>query len=106
MENLTDRIRIKKEEIEAKQKELDSFQPDNIDYEDQFDEMLNYSYPKLFGMLPSRILYDCDRQKYYKDLNNFVYSMDIREHKMYIQLEKELDDLENELFQLELEGLG
>ena len=30
----------------------------------QYDEMLNECYPEVFGILPARILFDCDRIQY------------------------------------------
>ncbi len=89
--------------IETKQEELDNFK-DNWDFTEQYDNMLDGCYPELFGLLPSRILEECDPIQYRCGYSDYVDSIDESELDNideYRELKEELEKLEEELEKLE-----
>ena len=87
------------EEARDKQYEIDNFEIDRYDKEDQFCDMLDEAYPKLFNMLPSRILRECDPIMYNEELSN--YSMEVSDEPAYKELEDELEEIEGEILDLQ-----
>jgi len=53
---LEEAIQYKTDEIQEKQNEIDTFELDQSDYENQYDEMLDDSYEHIFNIYPSTIL--------------------------------------------------
>ena len=89
------------EEARDKQYEIDNFEIDRYDKEDQFCDMLDEAYPKLFNMLPSRILRECDPIRYNEELSNYVDSMEVSDEPAYKELEDELEEIEDEISDLQ-----
>lgn len=90
-------------EIEQIKEDIENFQLDESDYIEQYDNMLDECYPELFGLLPSRILSECDPIQYNCGLSDYVSSLDITEDDKYKELEESLEELESELEELEEE---
>ena len=103
LKHLENLIELKNDEILQKQYEIDTFELNNDDYEEQYDDMLNECYPELFNMLPSRILSECDPIAYACGLNDYIDSLEFSDDENYQKLEEELEELENELEELEEE---
>lgn len=102
-EQLEAAISAKQVEIKDKEYEINTFELDQSDYEDKYKNLLDECYEGIFGLLPSRILSDCDPVQYYCGLNNYVDSLDVSDDADYKVLETELEDLETELEELEEE---
>ena len=78
-----------KEELEQKEQELN-----NYDETEEYDNMLNESYPELFNMTPSYILKECDEIQYNCGLSDY-------EDEGRSTLEDEISDLKDEIEELE-----
>tara|TARA_R110000772_G_scaffold89822_1_gene185875 strand:- start:574 stop:924 length:351 start_codon:yes stop_codon:yes gene_type:complete len=95
-------------QIADKQQEIDTFELDEWDYADNYDDMLNECHEGVFGLLPCRILSECDPIAYNVGLSDYVDSLDVEDMEEYqnlkeelVELESELEDLEEELEELE-----
>jgi peptidoglycan hydrolase CwlO-like protein len=101
MEELKVKLKELQQEVRNKQYEIDNFEIDRYDKEDQFCDMLDEAYPKLFNMLPSRILRECDPIRYNEELSNYVDSMEVSDEPAYKELEDELEEIEDEISDLQ-----
>ena len=95
-----DKMFLRKEEFED---EIENFSVDPYDYEGQYCEMLDDSYPELFNMSPSYILREVDPVAYRVGLVDFADGFDVTEDDHYKELEDELSELEAEIEDLEAE---
>ncbi len=84
-------------QIEEKKQEIDNFKLDCSKYEIQYDDMLDECYEGIFGLLPSRILSECDPIQYRCGMSDYLDSLDVEDDEDYQALTGELDDLEIEL---------
>lgn len=87
--------------IEEKQEEINSFELDPDNYEDSYDDMLNDCYPEVFNILPARILSECDPIAYNCGLSDYIDSLELDDDDDYKTLLEELEELEEELYDLE-----
>lgn len=96
-----------KEELKSKIEELtdkiDSYELEESDYSEQYDDMLDDCYEGVFNILPSRILSECDPIMYNCGLTEYVDSIELTEVDEYNDLVEELEELEEELEGLENE---
>ena len=89
------------EQIRDKQEQLGDIELDVDEYEESYNDMLDDCYPELFNILPSDILRQCDSIAYRCGLIDYVDSIDIRDTNEYQELEQEIEDMENELSDIE-----
>ena len=107
---LLDAIEAKKAEIDAKQKEIDTFEPDEDDAENAYAEFLDECHGKIeIGHLSrpaSLVLNEMDVCAFRCGLNDWVDS-ELSEcperFEGYTELQEELDELQDELSDLESE---
>ena len=96
-----------KEELKSKIEELtdkiDSYELEESDYSEQYDDMLDNCYEGVFDMLPSTILLRCDPIMYGIGLTEYVDSIELTEVDEYNDLVEELEELEEGLEELENE---
>jgi len=106
-ETLQEQIDNLQDLAKDKQYEIDNFEIDESTKEEEYDDMLNDCYEGIFGLMPSRILEECDPIQYNEGLSNYVDSLDVSDEEEYIELQSELDEIENEIAELqdELDGL-
>lgn len=90
-------------QIADKRQEIDTFELDESDYEDSYDDMLDECNEGLFGLTPSRILFQCDPIGYNVGLSDYVDSLDVEDMEEYENLKEGLEELESELEDLEEE---
>ena len=86
--------------IAEKEKEIESWEPDQDDYVEQYEEMLNEQGDICIGYLrysPSHVLKEVDPVAYDCGLNDYIDSLDLEPE----ELKEELEELENELEELE-----
>ena len=89
--------------IEQKKLDLARFEYPEEEAERLFDESLDECYPEMFGLLPSRILSECDPTQYRCGLADFTDGLDVTECDEYKELEAEIEELEEELEAVEAE---
>lgn len=98
---------MKQEELKSRIEELtdkiDSYELDESDYSEQYDDMLDDCYEGVFNILPSRILSECDPIAYGIGLTEYIDSIELTEVDEYNDLVEELEELEEELEELENE---
>ena len=93
-----------KSRIEELRDKIDSYELDESDYSEQYDDMLDECYEGVFNMLPSRLSYvRCDPIMYNCGLTEYVDSIELTEVDEYNDLVEELEELEEELEELENE---
>ena len=97
MENLIQLIEEKREEIAAKQQEIDNFEIDEMDFIEQYNDMIDETTEHIFNMYPSTILEGMDPIMYRCGLSDYVDSLEVEEDENYKELESELEELEDEL---------
>ena len=107
-ENIMNDLLIK---IDSLNNELDelkiiesSFEIDESNYVESYDNMLDECYPELFNIPPSLILYECDNIAYHCGLSDYVDSLNLSfesefeyEYNRINEIEEELEELEEEL---------
>lgn len=113
-QELIDAIETKKAEIDAKQEEIDTFEPDEDEAENAYVEFLDECHEEIkIGYLSwpaSKVLKEMDECAFRCWLNDFI-SNEVSERperfEGYTELKEELDELQDELSDLEsdLEGL-
>ena len=109
-QELLDAIEVKKAEIDAKQKEIDTFEPDEDEAENAYAEFLDECSGKVdIGSLSwpaSRVLKEMDECAFRCGLSEFIddelYERPER-FEGYTELQEELDELQDELSDLESE---
>ena len=109
-QELLDAIEVKKAEIDAKQKEIDTFEPDEDDAENTYVETLDECYGEVkIGCLSwpaSKVLKEMDECAFRCRLNDFIDS-ELSEcperFEGYTELQEELSELQDELSDLESE---
>lgn len=89
--------------IEQKKADLARFEYPEEEAERLYDEMLNECHPEMFGLLPCKILSECDPIQYRCGLADFTDGLDVTECEEYKELEKEIEELEEELEAVEAE---
>lgn len=87
--------------LKEKQAELDSFELDNDDYVESYEDMLNDCYGEFMNIQASRILKRCDEVAYRCGLNDFVDGMDKTDDPAYKAIEEEIEELENGISDIE-----
>lgn len=109
-QELLDAIEVKKAEIDAKQKEIDTFEPDEDEAENAYVEFLDECYEEIkIGYLSwtaSQVLKKMDECAFRCGLNDFI-SNEMEEcperFEGYTELQEELCELQDELSDLESE---
>ena len=112
-QELLDAIEAKKAEIDAKQKEIDTFEPDQDEAENAYTEFLDECHEEIkIGYLSwpaSRVLKEMDEIAFRCGLQDFICNdvADLEKFEGYTELKEKLDELQDELYDLEseLEGL-
>lgn len=90
-----------KSRIEELTDKIDSYELDESDFSEEYDDMLDDCYEGVFNILPSRILSKCDPIMYGIGLTEYVDSIELTEVDEYNDLVEELEELEEELEELE-----
>jgi hypothetical protein len=90
-----------KDELVNKQQELENFELDESDFEDQYRDYLDELYSPMFGLLPSRILEECDPIQFNCGFTDFMDTIDRTETDEYKQLEEEITNLECQIEDIE-----
>jgi len=103
LEKLTEEIDLIEGRIADLESEIDCFELDESEYIDQYDDMLDETNQELFSMLPSRILKQCDPIAYNCGLSDYVNSLDIEDDMQYKELVNKKEELESDLYDLEIE---
>ena len=88
------------EMIEAKQEEIDNFEPDESLFEDMYNRALDEQgaiYIGDIGFSPSVILENLDPTAYQRGLSDYVDTIDYRDMPEYLDLQDELAGLEDDL---------
>lgn len=96
---------------------IDNFELDPDDFSDQYDEMLDDVHGEFMGFDASQILKEMDHTAYRCRLLDYVDGLDEDEEKMkdsdYAEwteekegLESELEELEDQLYDLEMEEIN
>lgn len=96
----TERIEELKALIAEKEKEIKNWEPDQDDYVEQYEEMIDAQGDVVIGSLrysPSYVLKEIDPTAYRCGLNDYIDSLDLEPE----ELKEELEELENELSELE-----
>jgi chromosome segregation ATPase len=93
----------KQEEIIELQTEIDSFEIDEAEYEDHYDNLLDETNEHLFNMHPSNILKKMDPIMYNQGLSEYVDGIELSGVEEYTDLEEQLEELTEELEDLETE---
>ena len=109
-QELLDAIEVKKAEIDAKQQEIDTFEPDEDEAENAYVEFLDECHEEIkIGCLSwpaSRVLKEMDECAFRCGLSDFA-SNEISEcperFEGYTELQEELVELQDELSDLESE---
>ena len=83
--------------------QIDNFELDEDDYEEQYDDMLNECYDEVFGILPSRILSECDPIAYRCGMNDYLDGLDFCDDPNFCELEEELSVVQSEIEDIEEE---
>jgi hypothetical protein len=99
-------LAAKREELAAKEKELENFELDVDDYADEYEQMIDDSYPEVnIGVTfnPSYVLKNLDETAYRCGLNDYVDGIDITETQGYKDIQEEIDGLQYEIDELESE---
>jgi chromosome segregation ATPase len=97
-------IRDLEKEIARVKDDIDRWYPDESDYEEQYDDLLDELHEPMFGISPSRILSECDPIQYSCGLSDYVDSLELTPE----DLESELEDREADLcsgLQCEIDSL-
>ena len=98
-------IRKMKSQIADKEKQQNQIELDPDDYEDQFDDMLDESIPKIdIGGLtysPSHVLKNVDPTAYCCGLIDYIDSLDVEDSDEYKALQDEIDQLQSDIEDLE-----
>lgn len=110
-QELLDAIEAKKAEINAKQKEIDTFEPlDEDGVEDAYLEFLDECYGEIkigcCTFSPSRVLKELDPIAFNCGLSEWVdgeFSSNPENFSDFVDLKKDLDELQDELSDLESE---
>jgi DNA repair exonuclease SbcCD ATPase subunit len=101
IEEMRGELRAWEVKREEKQKEIDNFEPDESEWEESYQDMLDECYPAVFGLYPSRILQECDPIQYNMGLSEYVDSLEYSEMPDYQKLEEELEEIEQEIEEIE-----
>ena len=109
-QELLDAIEAKKAEIDAKQQEIDTFEPDEDDAESAYTEFLDECHEEIkIGSLSwpaSQVLKEMDECAFRCGLSEFIddeLSERPERFEGYTELQEELDELQDELSDLESE---
>lgn len=81
-------------QLKEKQAELDSFELDQDDYIDSYEEWLNECNGEFLGMTAAYILKNCDETAYRCGLNDYVDSMDKSGDQNYKEIETDMEEIE------------
>ena len=107
---LLDAIAAKRTEIDAKQKEIDTFEPDEDEAENAYVEFLDECYENVkivnLSWPASKVLKEMDECAFRCGLSDWVdseLSENPERFEGYTELQEELEGLENELSDLESE---
>lgn len=107
-QELLDAIEAKKAEIDAKQKEIDNFEPDKDEAESAYVEFLDECYKEVkidsLSWPASKVLKKMDECAFRCGLNKFIddgVSEFPERFEGYTELQEELDELQDELSALE-----
>ena len=109
-QELIEAIAAKRAEIDAKQKEIDTFEPDEDDAENAYAEFLDECYENVkivnLSWTASRVLKAVDECAFRCGLSEFIdneLSERPERFEGYTELQEELDELQDELSDLESE---
>ena len=109
-QELLDAIEAKKAEIDAKQKEIDTFEPDEDDAENAYVEFLDECHEEIkigcCTFSPSRVLKELDPIAFDCGLSEWVdgeFSSNPENFSDFVDLKRDLDELQDELSDLESE---
>ena len=109
-QELLDAIEAKKAEIDAKQKEIDTFEPDEDEAENAYVEFLDECHDEIkigcCTFSPSRVLKELDPIAFNCGLSEFIDNELSERPERFegcTELQEELDELQDELSYLESE---
>lgn len=109
-QELLDAIETKRAEIDAKQKEIDNFEPDEYEAENAYAEFIDECHDEIkigcYTFSPSRVLKELDPIAFNCGLSEFIddeLSERPERFEGYTELHEELDELQDELSDLESE---